>query len=227
MTITPKITEVHERQYAFNLTPEQVQDAIVSACVRAAGLSFPLGADVEIISDAAFAPAGIRFAVPVEVEKTADQILAGIESLTNAPAAAQEQPSRPELPISAPSLPESRVAPVAPLARPVRASAKPPRKFLRPMAWGNLTTPERSIVMHLESLPDTLSPSDDLRIVQGLTGGLKAPAVAVAMGITPEEVVARWKAMLCGAVLDGGRTPTIAGQERLLAALRYRVETEE
>lgn len=212
MSITPTITEVHERRYEFDLSPEQVQDAIVYACVRAAGLSLPLGVEVEIISDAAFASAGIKFSVPVVADASASQ---------------PEPPRSAKLPDPATAAAKEQVAPVGDVPAPVRPRPKTAAKPPRPMAWAGLTSQERSIVLHLEALPDTFSPSDDLTIAQSLTGGIKATEIAPELGITPEEVVSRWKAMWCHAVLEKSRTPTIEGQRRLLAALRYRVETEE
>lgn len=212
MSITPPITEVHERRYQFDLSAEQVQEAIIYACARAAGLSLPLGVEVEFIGEAVLAPAGVKFSVPV---------------VQGAPAANPEPPHSAKSPDPAPVAPKAQVAPVAPVAAPVRPHAKTAAKPTRTAKWGALTVQERSVVLHLEALPDTFSPSDDLAVAQSLTGGIKATEIAPELGITPEEVVSRWKAMWCHAVLEKSRTPTIEGQRRLLAALRYRVETEE
>ena len=217
MTITPKITEVHERQYAFNLTPEQVQDAIISACLKAAGLrDLPEGVEFTMRTGGGFQPIDLRFTVPV------------VGATSSAPTEASAAPAAPQpaasAPVSAPDAPAKVNAAPAPRTAPVRESGK---VSARPMAWAGLTPQERSIVMHIEALPDNFSPTDDLNIAMCLTGGVKAPELAAEMGITPEEVVARWKSMWCSAVLEKSRTPTIDGQSRLLAALRYRVETEE
>ena len=217
MTITPKITEVHERQYAFSLTPEQVRATIIAACLKAAGLSaVPDGVEFTIRTGGGFQPIDLRFTVPVAGEAFSASIKA--PEASPAPQTAASAPnSAPDTPAKPKAAPEARTAPV-------RA---PPKVSARPMAWAGLTPQERSIVLHLEALPDNFSPTDDLNIARCLTGGVKAPELAGEMGITPEEVVARWKAMWCSAVLEKSRTPTIDGQSRLLAALRYRVETEE
>ena len=239
MTITPKITEVHERQYAFNLTPEQVQDAIISACLKAAGLrDLPEGVEFTMRTGGGFQPIDLRFTVPVVSDQSVTPVAPTLKVFSEAGKAFAEAgkaicdavaaPAAPQpaasVPVSAPKAVEKASAAPAPCKTPVRASGKVSG---RPMAWAGLPPQERSIVLHLEALPDNFSPTDDRNIAECLTGGVKATAIAAEMGVTPEEVVQRWKAMLCSAVLEGGRTPTIEGQKRLLAALRYRVETEE
>lgn len=215
MSIKPTITEVHERRYQFELSPEQVQDAIIAACLKAADLtSVPDGVEFTMQTGSGLQPINLRFTVPV-VGTTSPAPMKAHE------AAAAPQPAA-SASVSAPDAAEKLKAAPAATTAPVRASAK----SARPMAWAGLTSQERSIVLHLERLPDTFSPVDDLNIAQCLTSSVKAPAIALEMDITAEEVVARWKAMWCSAVLESSRTPTIEGQKRLLAALRYRVETE-
>lgn len=215
MSIKPTITEVREFQYRFALSPEQVQDVIIAACLKAAGLtSVPDGVEFTMQTGSGLQPIDLRFTVPVAAETFSAPIKApeatpAPQPIASAPLSAPEAPAKPK------AAPAARTVPVRPSA-----------KSARPMAWAGLTSQERSIVLHLERLPDTFSPVDDLNIAQCLTSSVKAPAIALEMDITAEEVVARWKAMWCSAVLESSRTPTIEGQKRLLAALRYRVETE-
>lgn len=242
MSIKPTITEISFRRYNFDLTEEQIRKTIIDACAKAAGIDeFPIDTCVSSDMLITFSPINVRFDVPVDAEQilSGDGVSAPIKGevtcghitapakaypdiiVTAGEAGIEAHPAA-SAPVSAPNAAEPSKA--APAARtvPVRASAK----SARPMAWAGLTSQERSIVLHLERLPDTFSPVDDLNIVQCLTSSVKAPAIALEMDITAEEVVARWKAMWCSAVLESSRTPTIEGQKRLLAALRYRVETE-
>lgn len=215
MTITPEITEVHERRYAFSLTPEQVQDAIITACLKAAGLSdLPDGVEFTIRTGGGFQPIDLRFTVPVVAATSSAPI--------KAPAAPAAPPPAASAPISAPEAPEKPKAAPAPRTAPVRKPQKG-----RPLAWDKLSMAERGIVLHLESLPDTFSPHDDRSLVQCILGRIPAATIADELAVTAEDVVTRWRSMWCNAVLNGQKTPTAEGQERLMAALRYRVETEE
>lgn len=90
--------------------------------------------------------------------------------------------------------------------------------------WGKLTLPERQIVKHLERLPDTLTPAEDLRLVEMLTGGWKIGAAAEAIEISHDAALARWRLFMSEDVIGADGRPTLDGQQRLLNALRYRVE---
>lgn len=91
--------------------------------------------------------------------------------------------------------------------------------------WGKLTLPERQIVKHLERLPDTFAPQDDLQLAEMLTGGDKIDTAAAFLEVEPAVALARWKSFLSEDVIGHDGKPTIDGQARLLNALRYRVET--
>lgn len=105
-------------------------------------------------------------------------------------------------------------------AEPLRATPEPPRT----MNWAGLTLPERRIVKHLERLPDTFAPQDDLCLVEMLTSGNKIDLVAEFLGVARADALDRWKSMLTDDVVGADCRPSLDGQKRLLAALRYRVE---
>ena len=123
--------------------------------------------------------------------------------------------------------------PVSP--KPTRAQEpvkKPaPRPFAAPAAakaqtndrpWGALSLPERAIVKHLERLAPAFTPAEDLTIAELLISGNRIEAVALQMEVQASLALARWKAFLCGEVLGENGKPSMDGQQRLLAALRYR-----
>ncbi|MFC3169240.1 hypothetical protein [Paracoccus fontiphilus] len=117
-----------------------------------------------------------------------------------------------------PALPSSDRPQAAPAARKQKAEDRP---------WGKLTLPERQIVKHLERLPKTFTPEDDLRLVELLTGGNKIDAAAAFLEVEPDVALTRWKSFLTEDVIGANGKPTIDGQQRLLNALRYRVETAD
>ncbi|MFN4062357.1 MAG: hypothetical protein ACK4IA_16615 [Paracoccus hibiscisoli] len=108
-----------------------------------------------------------------------------------------------------------------PAARPFAAPATAkPQTTDRP--WGALSLPERAIVKHLEKMAPGFTPAEDLTIAELLIGGNKIEAVALQLEVQASMALARWKAFLCAEVLGENGKPSMDGQQRLLAALRYR-----
>ena len=116
--------------------------------------------------------------------------------------------------------PSDQDGPSAASTEPLKAMPEPPRT----MNWAGLTLPERRIVQHLERLPDTFAPQDDLCLVEMLTSGNKIDLVAEFLGVARGDALDRWKSMLTEDVVGADGRPSLDGQKRLLAALRYRVE---
>ena len=111
-----------------------------------------------------------------------------------------------------------------PAARPFAApAASKPQTADRP--WGALSLPERAIVKHLEKLAPAFTPAEDLTIAELLIGGNKIEAVALQLEVQASMALPRWKAFLCAEVLGENGKPSMDGQQRLLAALRYRKDT--
>ena len=111
-----------------------------------------------------------------------------------------------------------------PAARPFAApAAAKPQTTDRP--WGALSLPERAIVKHLEKMAPAFTPAEDLTIAELLIGGNKIEAVALQLEVQASMALARWKAFLCAEVLGENGKPSMDGQQRLLAALRYRKDT--
>ena len=111
-----------------------------------------------------------------------------------------------------------------PAAPPFAApAAAKPETTDRP--WGALSLPERAIVKHLEKLAPAFTPGEDLAIAELLIGGNKIEAVALQLEVQASLALARWKAFLCAEVLGENGKPSMDGQQRLLAALRYRKDT--
>lgn len=122
-----------------------------------------------------------------------------------------------------------RKTPVAPgVGRASFATGKP-KAATKPTAeerpWGKLTLPEREIVKHLERLPKTFAPQDDLRLVELVASGNKIDTVAAFLEVEADAALSRWKSFLCEDVVGANGKPTIDGQKQLLNALRYRAET--
>lgn len=111
-----------------------------------------------------------------------------------------------------------------PAARPFAAPASATAQTTdRP--WGALSLPERDIVKHLEKLAPAFTPEEDLTIAELLISGSRIEAVALQLDVQASMALARWKAFLCGEVLGENGKPSMDGQQRLLAALRYRKDT--
>jgi hypothetical protein len=91
--------------------------------------------------------------------------------------------------------------------------------------WAALSLPERAIVKHLEKMAPAFTPAKDLAIAELLIGGNKIEAVALQLEVQASMALARWKAFLCAEVLGENGKPSMDGQQRLLAALRYRKDT--
>ncbi|MDF3606519.1 hypothetical protein PE067_10445 [Paracoccus sp. DMF-8] len=119
--------------------------------------------------------------------------------------------------------PKPEPAKVEPSAAPAPAAPKPSE----PASWTSLTLAQRALVKHLERLNDDFAPQDDLDIATGLFDGRKAPTIGADLGVTPEEVVARFKLMKHRDILDPKGHLTIDGQRDLIVALRYRVSAYE
>ena len=91
--------------------------------------------------------------------------------------------------------------------------------------WGALSLPERAIVKHLEKMAPAFTPAEDLAIAELLISGNKIEAVALQLEVQASMALTRWKAFLCAEVLGENGKPSMDGQQRLLAALRYRKDT--
>lgn len=137
----------------------------------------------------------------------------------------EPQPAQ-EAPAAAPTPPAAPEAPAKPAARPAAstATAKPKTDD---RLWGKLNLPERQIVKHLDRLPKTFTPQDDLRLAELLTNGSKIDAAAAFLEVEADAALTRWKSFLCEDVIGANGKPTIDGQKQLLNALRYRVETAD
>lgn len=92
-------------------------------------------------------------------------------------------------------------------------------------AWGVLSLVERRIVRHLERMPSTFTPAEDVTITELLMAGNRIEAVAQQLEVTTDQALTRWKGFLCGEVLGADGKPSIDGQQQLLNALRYRRDT--
>ena len=140
------------------------------------------------------------------------------------PSTARTEPLTVKGKTTAPDLkPVKKPAPkraAAPTAAPVATT--PPTTA---RTWGALSLPERAIVKHLERLPATFTPQEDLTLAELLIGGNRVEAVAPQFEVSADQALTRWKGFLCSEVLGANCKPSIDGQQRLLAALRYRVET--
>lgn len=93
-------------------------------------------------------------------------------------------------------------------------------------SWTALTIAQRALVKHLERMDDSFAPQDDMDIATALFDGRKAPTIAADLGVTPEEVVARFKLMKHRDILDPKGHLSIDGQRDLIVALKYRVAAE-
>lgn len=91
--------------------------------------------------------------------------------------------------------------------------------------WGALSLPERAIVKHLEKMAPAFTPAEELAIAELLIGGNKIEVVALRLEVQASLALARWKAFLCVEVLGEKGKPSMDGQQRLLAAVRYRKDT--
>lgn len=111
-----------------------------------------------------------------------------------------------------------------PAARPFAAPAAA-RSQTTDRPWGALSLPERAIVKHLEKMAPAFTPAEDLAIAEMLISGNKIEAVALQLEVQASMALARWKAFLCAEVLGENGKPSMDGQQRLLAALRYRKDT--
>lgn len=140
-----------------------------------------------------------------------------VQDITQGP---QDQPETGKSASPAIAEPVTEDGPSAVSTEPLRAMPEPTRT----MNWAGLTLPERRIVKHLERLPDTFAPQDDLCLVEMLTSGNKIDLVAEFLGVARSDALDRWKSMLTDDVVGADGRPSLDGQKRLLAALRYRVE---
>lgn len=193
--------------------------------------------------DAALTGAGPLAKVESQAERVTESAPAPEPNKSENPAVAvpsASKPTRDQEPVKKAATPKkatastpTQPAPVkkpAPVAAPKpqapRADAQPPQKpqpATRP--WGSLNLIERDVVKHLERLPDTFTPAEDLTIAELLIGGNKIEAVAMQLEVSPADALARWKSFLCDDVLGANGFPSIDGQKQLLNALRYRQTT--
>lgn len=84
-----------------------------------------------------------------------------------------------------------------------------------------LSARQRRILHHLNLLSDDFAPIDDQDIVEGLTSGRKAEALADEMGCAAREVVNRWKRLLTDEVVNFKGQITLDGQADLVVAVRH------
>lgn len=91
--------------------------------------------------------------------------------------------------------------------------------------WGALSLPERAIVKHLEKMAPAFTPAEELAVAELLIGGNKIEVVALRLEVQASLALARWKAFLCVEVLGEKGKPSMDGQQRLLAAVRYGKDT--
>lgn len=105
-------------------------------------------------------------------------------------------------------------------AAPLRAVAKRQRSA----EWDALTATERRVVEHLEGLGEDFAPEDDLHLVDMLLKGNKVGTVSQFLEVSEADVLARWKAMVAHPEVRAanGKGASLNGQDRLLAAARYR-----
>lgn len=115
-----------------------------------------------------------------------------------------------------------RTAPTT--ANAVAAPPAPPPPAAVP---AGLTSSQRGLVLHLDSLDDNFSPEDDLAIIEGLAKGMTARALAADMDCSAVLVGERWRAMLQDSIADRHGRITIDGRRDLLAAARARIEAAD
>ncbi|MCV2448476.1 hypothetical protein [Paracoccus sp. DMF] len=149
-----------------------------------------------------------------------DALLAGVPQ--DAPPAAQDNAPAPESGIPATRVAKTEDAAPAPRTAPLRAAAEKQRIA----DWARLTPTERRVVEHLEGLPDTFTPDDDEHLVDMLIKGNKLDIISALLGIDADALKARWNAMVRHPELRAanGKGASLNGQQRLLAAVRYRAK---
>lgn len=69
------------------------------------------------------------------------------------------------------------------------------------------------------------TPAEELAVAELLIGGNKIEVVALRLEVQASLALARWKAFLCVEVLGEKGKPSMDGQQRLLAAVRYGKDT--
>lgn len=169
---------------------------------------------------------------PVEIRLQSDHGLTLPEVASKVDTAAEAAPVQEPIKNAAPA----NARPVPPKLTPAQDPIKKPaaRPFAAPAAskpqttdrpWGALSLPERAIVRHLEKMAPAFTPAEDLTIAELLISGNKIEAVALQLEVQASMALARWKAFLCAEVLGENGKPSMDGQQRLLAALRYRKDT--
>ena len=88
----------------------------------------------------------------------------------------------------------------------------------------NLTSIQRMVVGHLDSLEPAFGPKADLVIVEGLCRGTPIAVIAKVIGCTAAEVTDRWFQMLFPAITTDRGALTLDGREDLIIAVQARAE---
>lgn len=210
-------------EMAFTLRkPEPEETKQPDAALTAATPLGKVDSQAERVTESAPAPEPIKSekpasAVPSASKPTRDQEpvkKAATPKKATASTPAQPAPVKKPAPVAAPK-PQAPVATTQPPQKPQSAT--------RP--WGSLNLIERDVVKHLERLPDTFTPAEDLTIAELLISGNRIEAVAMQLEVSPADALARWKGFLCDEVLGANGFPSLDGQKQLLNALRYRKTT--
>ncbi|MDS9467334.1 hypothetical protein RGQ15_07070 [Paracoccus sp. MBLB3053] len=89
----------------------------------------------------------------------------------------------------------------------------------------DLSSVQRLVLRHLDSLEEGFGPAADLVIVEELCRGVPVEAIAKRIGSSSHDVVARWYQMLFPAITTEMGVLTIDGRRDLLVAVRRRAGT--
>ncbi|MEO1949266.1 hypothetical protein [Thioclava sp.] len=210
-------------EFAFPLPkPEPEETRLPDAALTVAAPLGEVESQVERVTESAPAPEPIKSEKPAAAAPSASKPARDQEPVKKAatPKKATASTGRRPALVKKPA-PVAAPKPQAPVA-----TAQPPQKpqpATRPL--GSLNLIERDVVKHLERLPDTFTPAEDLTIAELLIGGNKIEAVAMQLEVSPADALARWKGFLCDEILGANGFPSIDGQKQLLNALRYRQTT--
>ena len=85
-----------------------------------------------------------------------------------------------------------------------------------------LTSIQRMVVGHLDSLEPAFGPKADVTIVEELCRGTSIAAIAKQIGCTADDVVSRWQQILFPAITTDHGALTIDGRRDLIIAVRAR-----
>ena len=119
-----------------------------------------------------------------------------------------------------PVAPAVQIAPAPPPA-PAPAPAPSPPPVVEP---ARLTNRQNELIDHLNKLPDTFAPEDDLYLAESLFQRVSIGIIADQLGCDEATVRGRFRAMQNDSIRNSKGVLTIDGQADLLVALRYRLE---